>query len=87
MFGGVLSLCLERQIDEEKKNNKNMPWPYINQPKAHQRDKGGEGGELRPARGVRKKCKWIVWGQSSWVLYQINIKLMCLLKKIFSTRS
>jgi hypothetical protein len=27
MCGGVLSLCLERQIDEEKSNNENMLWP------------------------------------------------------------
>ncbi len=56
--------------------------------KACQRDEGGEGGELRPARGVRGKRESIIWGRSSWVVYQINIKSMCLLKNIyFSARS
>ncbi len=74
--GGVLSLCLERGISEEIK----WQWKYVvaidgcwwmkihnNQPKARWRDKGGEGGELRLARGARGKRKLIVWGQLSWV--------------------
>ncbi len=48
--------------------------------KSTRRDEGGEGGELRLARGAQGKRKSIVWGRSSWVVYQINIKLMCLLK-------
>jgi hypothetical protein len=51
--------------------------------KSTRRDKGGKGGELQLARGAQRKHKLIVWGQSSWVVYQINIKSMCLLKKIF----
>ncbi len=56
---------------------------HNNQTKARQRDKGGEGGELRLARGAQGKRESIIWGQSSWVVYQINIKSMCLLKKMF----
>ncbi len=36
---------------------------------------------MQPARGVWGKHKSIVWGRSSWVVHQINMKLMCLLKK------
>jgi hypothetical protein len=36
---------------------------------------------MQPARGAWGKRELIVWGQSSWVVYQINIKLMYLLKK------
>jgi hypothetical protein len=62
--------------DQQKSHN--------NQPKARWRNKGGKGGELRPARGARGKRKSNVWGRSSWVVYQINIKTMCLLKKNIS---
>ncbi len=57
---------------------------HNNQPKARWRNKGGEGGELQPARGAQGKRELIVWGQSSWAVYQINIKSMCLLKTIIS---
>jgi hypothetical protein len=49
--------------------------------KSTRRDEGGEGGELRQARGAQGKRESIVWGQLSWVAYQITIKSMCLLKK------
>ena len=57
---------------------------HNNQPKACQCNKGGEEGELQPARGAWGKRESIVWGRLSWIVYQINIKLMCLLKKIIS---
>ena len=91
--GGVLSLRLERQIHEEKKRQQKcivaldgrQRMKITQQPtKSTQRDKGGEGGELRLARGAQGKRESIVWGRSSWVVHQINIKLMCLLKKIIS---
>ncbi len=92
-FGGVLSLRLERRIDEEKKRQRNYVvaldgrrrMNITQQPtKSTRRDEGGEGGELRLARGARGTRESIVWGRSSWVVYQINIKSMCLLKIIIS---
>jgi hypothetical protein len=64
---------LRRLPTNEKSHN--------NQPKACRRDEGGEGGELRLARGALGKRESIVWGQSSCIVHQINTKLMCLLKK------
>ncbi len=52
--------------------------------KSTRRNEGGEGGKLRLARGAQGKRESIIWGQSSWVVYQINTKLMCLLKKILT---
>ncbi len=89
--GGVLSLCLEQRIDEEKKQQQkcvvaldgHQRMKITQQPtKSTRHDEGGKGGELQLARGAQGKRKLIVWGQSSWVVHQINIKLMCLLKKI-----
>ncbi len=91
--GGVLSLCLERRIDEEKKRQRKcivalddrQQMKITQQPtKSTQLDEGGEGGELRLARGAQGKCESIVWGQLSWVVYQIDVKSMCLLKKNLS---
>jgi hypothetical protein len=91
--GGVLSLRLEWQIDEEKKRQRKyvvaldgrLRIKITQQPtKSTRRDEGGEGGELQPARGAQWKRKLIVWGRSSWVVYQIDIKLKCLLKKFVS---
>jgi hypothetical protein len=76
--GGVLSLCLERRINEEKKRQQKCilaldgrrQMKITQQPtKGTRRDEGGEGGELRLARGAQGKRKLIVWGQSSWVVY------------------
>ncbi len=57
---------------------------HNNQPKACRREEGGEGGELQLARGARGKRESIVWGRLVWVVYQNDIKSMCLLKKIIS---
>jgi hypothetical protein len=52
--------------------------------KSTRHDKGDQEGELQPAREMREKRELIVWDQSSWVVYQIIIKSMCLLKKFIS---
>jgi hypothetical protein len=51
-----------------KEGSCNRQKSHNNQPKARWCDKGGEGGELQPARGARGKRESIVWGQSSWVV-------------------
>ncbi len=38
---------------------------------------------MLPQRGAWGKGKLIIWGRSSWIVHQINIKLMSLQKKIF----
>ncbi len=85
-----MSLRLERQIDEEKKQKRkyvvaldgHQQIKITQQPtKSTWRNEGGEGGELQPARGAQGKRESIVWGQLIWVAYQITIKSMCLLKK------
>jgi hypothetical protein len=58
---GATKEVKEGSCDWQKSHN--------NQPKARWRNEGGEGEELRPARGARGKRESIVWGQSSWVVY------------------
>ncbi len=69
--GGVLSLRLERRIDEEKKRQQKCivaldgrrRMKITQQPtKSTRRDEGGEGEELRLARGAQGKRESIVWG-------------------------
>jgi hypothetical protein len=68
---GVLSLCLEQQIDEEKKRQRKCivaldgrrRMKITQQPtKSTRRNKGGEGVKLRLARGAQGKHESIVWG-------------------------
>jgi hypothetical protein len=54
---------------EVKEGSCNRQKSHNNQPKACWHDKRGEGGELRPARGVQGKCESILWGRLSWLVY------------------
>ncbi len=87
---GVLSLCLERQIDKEKKWQRKyaLPLDGCRPMKIKQQPTKSMPAQQRrwrrTSRGARGKRESIVWGQSSWVVHQNNIKLMCLLKKNIS---